>query len=77
MQLLPKADGGDEPLPEGLFWLLITGEIPTKQQVNHLHISKLCALDQFSYFSQFTISHKNLSITLSTLILIELHWLPV
>jgi citrate synthase len=33
LQLLPKADGGQEPLPEGLFWLLITGEIPTKQQV--------------------------------------------
>lgn len=32
-ELLPKADGGEEPLPEGLFWLLLTGEIPTKQQV--------------------------------------------
>lgn len=31
---LPKADGGKEPLPEGLFWLLMTGQIPTKQQVN-------------------------------------------
>uniref|UniRef100_A0A0A9VZC2 Citrate synthase n=1 Tax=Lygus hesperus TaxID=30085 RepID=A0A0A9VZC2_LYGHE len=30
---LPKADGGDEPLPEGLFWLLITGDVPTKAQV--------------------------------------------
>ncbi|XP_031557908.1 citrate synthase, mitochondrial-like isoform X2 [Actinia tenebrosa] len=35
-ELLPKADGGDEPLPEGLFWLLMTGEIPTKQQVDNL-----------------------------------------
>jgi len=33
---LPKADGGAEPLPEGLFWLLLTGEVPTKQQVNEL-----------------------------------------
>lgn len=33
---LPKADGGDEPLPEGLFWLLCTGEVPTKNQVNQL-----------------------------------------
>jgi len=32
-QLLPKAEGGSEPLPEGLFWLLCTGEIPTKEQV--------------------------------------------
>jgi citrate synthase len=31
---LPKAQGGQEPLPEGLLWLLLTGEIPTQQQVN-------------------------------------------
>uniref|UniRef100_A0A8D2M0U2 Citrate synthase n=1 Tax=Zonotrichia albicollis TaxID=44394 RepID=A0A8D2M0U2_ZONAL len=30
---LPKAAGGEEPLPEGLFWLLVTGEIPTQEQV--------------------------------------------
>ncbi|EDO48974.1 predicted protein, partial [Nematostella vectensis] len=35
-ELLPKADGGKEPLPEGIFWLLMTGEIPTKQQVDNL-----------------------------------------
>ncbi|KLO05771.1 citrate synthase [Schizopora paradoxa] len=33
---LPKAPGGSEPLPEGLFWLLLTGEIPTPEQVNQL-----------------------------------------
>ncbi|XP_008547547.1 probable citrate synthase 2, mitochondrial [Microplitis demolitor] len=32
-KLLPKAPGGAEPLPEGLFWLLITGEVPTEAQV--------------------------------------------
>lgn len=32
-KLLPKAPNGNEPLPEGLFWLLITGEIPTPAQV--------------------------------------------
>merc|ERR1712241_1210937 len=32
-ELLPKAPGGQEPLPEGLFWLLVTGEIPTEEQV--------------------------------------------
>lgn len=32
-QVLPKAPGGSEPLPEGLFWLLITGEVPTAEQV--------------------------------------------
>lgn len=30
---LPKAPGGMEPLPEGLFWLLVTGQIPTEAQV--------------------------------------------
>jgi citrate synthase len=35
-QLLPKAPGGKEPLPEGLFWLLLTGEVPTEQQVRDL-----------------------------------------
>jgi len=35
-QLLPKAPGGGEPLPEGLFWLLVTGEIPTEAQVKSL-----------------------------------------
>lgn len=33
---LPKAPGGSEPLPEGLFWLLLTGEIPTEEQVRGL-----------------------------------------
>lgn len=33
---LPKAEGGDEPLPEGLFWLLMTGEVPTTEQVRQL-----------------------------------------
>ncbi|NXG51603.1 CISY protein, partial [Psilopogon haemacephalus] len=32
-KLLPKAAGGEEPLPEGLFWLLVTGEVPTQEQV--------------------------------------------
>lgn len=32
-KLLPKGKGGAEPLPEGLFWLLITGDIPTDAQV--------------------------------------------
>ncbi|THH11025.1 hypothetical protein EW145_g933 [Phellinidium pouzarii] len=35
-ELLPKAPGGSEPLPEGLFWLLITGEVPTAEQVTEL-----------------------------------------
>ncbi|KAJ3214477.1 citrate (Si)-synthase, partial [Clydaea vesicula] len=35
-KLLPKAEGGNEPLPEGLFWLLLTGEIPSTEQVRQL-----------------------------------------
>merc|ERR1719318_488496 len=35
-ELLPKAPGGEEPLPEGLFWLLLTGEVPTEEQVQGL-----------------------------------------
>jgi citrate synthase len=35
-KVLPKAKGGDEPLPEGLFWLLITGDVPTDAQVKSL-----------------------------------------
>lgn len=34
--MLPKADDGKEPLPEGIFWLLLTGEIPTKAQVDEI-----------------------------------------
>eukprot|EP01087_Luapelamoeba_hula_P003999 TRINITY_DN13967_c0_g1_i1.p1 TRINITY_DN13967_c0_g1~~TRINITY_DN13967_c0_g1_i1.p1 ORF type:complete len:487 (-),score=80.97 TRINITY_DN13967_c0_g1_i1:51-1511(-) len=35
-KLLPKAKGGSEPLPEGLLWLLATGEVPTENQVRNL-----------------------------------------
>lgn len=33
---LPKWEGGKEPLPEGLFWLMMTGELPTAEQVDWL-----------------------------------------
>lgn len=32
-ELLPKVPGGKEPLPEGLFWLMLVGEIPTEEEV--------------------------------------------
>ncbi|XP_057380952.1 probable citrate synthase 2, mitochondrial [Daphnia carinata] len=35
-RMLPKAKGGEEPLPEGLFWLLITGDVPNETQVKSL-----------------------------------------
>jgi len=31
---LPRVPGGEEPLPEGLFWLLVTGEVPTYEQAH-------------------------------------------
>lgn len=34
--LLPKAPGGNEPLPEGLFWLMLVGEVPTEDDVRWL-----------------------------------------
>jgi len=33
---LPKANGGSEPLPEGLFYLMLIGELPTEEDVTHL-----------------------------------------
>ena len=35
-QKLPKAPGGDEPLPEGLFHLMLLGELPTEEDVDHI-----------------------------------------
>ena len=31
-KLLPAAQAGGEPMPEGLLWLLLTGEVPTAEQ---------------------------------------------
>src|SRR5450755_4332223 len=33
---LPKAPKGAEPLPEGLFHLMLLGELPTDENVNHI-----------------------------------------
>lgn len=35
-KVLPSAKHGREPLPEGLLWLLLTGKVPTKEQVDSL-----------------------------------------
>jgi citrate synthase len=35
-RLLPKAKGGEQPLPEGAFALLLTGEIPTDDDVEEI-----------------------------------------
>ena len=41
---LPKARGGEEPLPEGVFWLLLTGELPTGDDV--LEITRMLRRDE-------------------------------
>src|SRR5665647_3711206 len=33
---LPKAEGGNEPLPEGLFYLMLVGELPTDDDAQHM-----------------------------------------
>ncbi|MBS1688304.1 MAG: citrate (Si)-synthase, eukaryotic [Bacteroidetes bacterium] len=33
---LSKAEGGNEPLPEGLFYLMLIGEIPNHENVEHI-----------------------------------------
>ena len=33
---LPKASGGTEPLPEGLFYLMLVGSLPTDEEAQHL-----------------------------------------
>jgi len=33
---LPKAEGGNEPLPEGLFYLMLLGELPTEKDTDHI-----------------------------------------
>lgn len=35
-ELLPKAPGGVEPLPEGVFYLMLTGKLPSVEDVNAL-----------------------------------------
>src|SRR2546429_2154220 len=35
-QKLPKAKGGDEPLPEGLFYLMLIGELPAEEDASHI-----------------------------------------
>lgn len=35
-QSLPTYQEGGEPMPEGLLWLLLTGEVPTRAQVDEL-----------------------------------------
>jgi len=49
---LPKAPGGQEPLPEGLFWLLLTGEVPSEQQVRDLSAEWAARSDVPSFITE-------------------------
>ena len=33
---LPRAEGGSQPLPEGLFYLMLLGELPTQDDAEHI-----------------------------------------
>jgi citrate synthase len=35
-QKLPKAPNGEQPLPEGLFYLMLTGDLPNDEMVNYV-----------------------------------------
>jgi citrate synthase len=35
-KVLPKGKTGEEMLPEGMFWLLLTGQVPSVNQVRQL-----------------------------------------
>src|ERR1051326_2620645 len=37
---LPKAPVGTEPLPEGIFYLMLTGELPSQEEVLNLEIGR-------------------------------------
>jgi len=58
-KMMPKAAGGHEPLPEGLFWLLCTGKMPTEAQVaavskvNEMLSSSCRSFVKFSFFIVF------------------------
>merc|ERR1711971_522160 len=51
-ELLPKAPGGEEPLPEGLFWLLLTGNLPSNVHPMTQFASAIAALNSESKFAK-------------------------
>ncbi|KAJ8933548.1 hypothetical protein NQ314_013943 [Rhamnusium bicolor] len=54
---LPKAPCGCEPLPEGLFWLLVTGDIPTEEQAEALSKEWSCRSKLPDYVTSFLKRH--------------------
>jgi citrate synthase len=33
MEKCPKVEGGFEPIPEGVLWLLLTGDVPSESEI--------------------------------------------
>lgn len=48
---LPRINGSAEPMPEGLFWLMLVGEIPTEAQVKWLsdEWSRRCKIEDYTF----------------------------
>ena len=52
-EFLPSAVEDGEPLPEGLYWLLMTGELPSKKQFQSIHAEiRINALECDTPFGQ-------------------------
>ncbi len=46
---LPKAPGGEEPLPEAGWWLLLTGDVPTDEEIKDLQAEFKAVQEMPSY----------------------------
>jgi citrate synthase len=58
---LPKGENGTEPMPEGLFWLLLTGEIPDISSVEWLCEEWCCSPLPPTAGSSYTALRRNRS----------------
>ncbi|XP_029654993.1 citrate synthase, mitochondrial-like, partial [Octopus sinensis] len=47
MKLLPKGPNGAQVQPEGIFWLLATGKIPSRSQVDSFELVDKCEVPDF------------------------------
>ncbi|VDD90782.1 unnamed protein product [Enterobius vermicularis] len=51
-KLLPHIQGGEQPLPEGIWWLLCTGDIPNEKQVDTISKEWASRADLPDYVAQ-------------------------
>ena len=52
-KLLPRATGGEEPLPEGIWWLLCTGDIPNEKQTTKIRFFLALSYRTFVFWPLF------------------------